>query len=64
MQSRAEKEFADQIGDVVYNQPYEAIADEIPGAYKDVDSVIETLVDVGIARKVVQLMPLAVIKGD
>ena len=52
------------MGDVVYNQPYEAIADEIPSAYKDVDSVIETLVDVGIVCKVVQLMPLAVIKGD
>lgn len=39
------------------------LAEEAPAAYKDVDSVVETVVAAGIARKVARLRPLAVIKG-
>lgn len=39
------------------------LAEEAPQAYKDVDAVVETVVAVGIARKVARLRPVAVIKG-
>jgi tRNA-splicing ligase RtcB len=39
------------------------LAEEAPSAYKDVDAVVETVVAVGIARKVARLCPLAVVKG-
>lgn len=39
------------------------LAEEAPAAYKDVDSVIETVAGAGIARKVARLRPVAVIKG-
>lgn len=59
-----EQDFDDQMRGIVYNRPYKTIADEAPLAYKDVDAVIETLVEAGITKKVAQLRPLAVIKGD
>jgi len=60
----SESDFKTQMGSVVYNKPYKDIADEAPKAYKDVDAVIDTLIQAGITRRVVQLSPLAVIKGD
>ncbi|MEA3340679.1 MAG: RtcB family protein [Chloroflexota bacterium] len=39
------------------------LAEEAPLAYKDVDRVVEVVHSLGIARKVVRLRPLAVIKG-
>ncbi len=39
------------------------IAEEAPGAYKDVDEVVEVSHAVGIATKAVRLRPLGVIKG-
>jgi len=39
------------------------IAEESPGAYKDVDRVAEVSHRVGIAKKVVRLVPIAVTKG-
>lgn len=39
------------------------LAEEAPFAYKDVDSVVDVVDRIGIARKVAQLKPLAVIKG-
>jgi tRNA-splicing ligase RtcB len=39
------------------------LAEEAPVAYKDVDSVVETVAEAGIARKVARLVPVAVIKG-
>ncbi len=39
------------------------VAEEAPGVYKDVDAVIQATVDAGIARPVVRLKPLGVIKG-
>jgi tRNA-splicing ligase RtcB len=39
------------------------LAEEAPTAYKDVDEVIEVVVNAGIAEKVARLRPVAVIKG-
>jgi tRNA-splicing ligase RtcB len=39
------------------------LAEEAPEAYKDVDRVIGVVHDAGIARRVAQLKPVAVIKG-
>ena len=49
---------------VVFNKPFKTIADEAPMAYKNVDDVINTLEEIGITKKVVKLVPLAVVKGD
>ena len=40
------------------------IAEEAPLAYKDVDEVVEVVNKAGLSKKVVQLVPLAVIKGE
>ena len=39
------------------------LSEEAPGAYKDVDEVIRLTSEAGLARPVVRLNPLAVIKG-
>jgi tRNA-splicing ligase RtcB len=39
------------------------VAEEIPEAYKDVADVVDVIEGAGLARKVVKLVPLAVIKG-
>jgi tRNA-splicing ligase RtcB len=39
------------------------LAEEAPSAYKDVDQVVQTVSEAGIARKVARLRPVAVIKG-
>lgn len=39
------------------------LAEEAPAAYKDVDAVVDTVSGAGIAKKVAQLVPLAVVKG-
>jgi tRNA-splicing ligase RtcB len=39
------------------------LAEEAPLAYKDVERVVEVVHEVGIARKVARLRPLAVVKG-
>ncbi len=39
------------------------LAEEAPSAYKDVDKVVETVSEAGIARKVARLKPVAAIKG-
>jgi tRNA-splicing ligase RtcB len=39
------------------------LAEEAPAAYKDVDAVVDTVVQAGIAAPVARLKPLVVIKG-
>ncbi len=51
-------------GIIVKYQGYRGIAEEAPGAYKDVDKVVETVHQSGLSRKVAKLKPLAVIKGE
>ncbi len=58
------EEFEKKMGGILYNKPFHVIADEAPQAYKDIDLVIETLVEAGLSKKVCRLRPLAVIKGD
>lgn len=43
---------------------HHALLDEAPSAYKDIDQVINTMVEIDLARKVASLKPLAVIKGE
>ena len=40
------------------------IAEEAPQAYKDIDSVVDIIDKAGLSKKVVKLVPLAVIKGE
>ncbi len=58
------EDFEQKMSGIIYNKPFHIIADEAPQAYKNIDLVIETLVEAGIAQKVCRLSPLAVIKGD
>jgi len=39
------------------------LAEEAPGAYKDIDSVVDAAAAGGLARKVAKLLPLACVKG-
>jgi tRNA-splicing ligase RtcB len=39
------------------------IAEEAPGAYKDIDQVVQVSHDLGIVEKVVRLVPVGVVKG-
>ncbi len=41
----------------------EVLREEVPDAYKDVDAVVDTCHNAGIARKVVRMRPLGVVKG-
>ncbi len=57
--------FREQLGSVIYGGvTVRRVLDEAPGAYKDIDDVVQTLAEIGLTRKVVRLRPLAVIKGD
>lgn len=58
------QDFEQKMGTILYNKPFWVIADEAPQAYKDIDLVVETLVEAGLTKKVAKLRPLAVIKGD
>lgn len=50
-------------GIIVRASSRETIAEEIPEAYKDVTEVVNAVAGAGLARKVVRLRPLGVIKG-
>jgi tRNA-splicing ligase RtcB len=60
----SKERFEEEMKGVVYNRPFHVIQDEAPAAYKDVNLVVETLVEAGLTKKVARLMPLAVIKGN
>lgn len=60
----SEAEFKKTMGEVIYNLPFNKIADEAPSAYKNIEDVVDTLVEAGITKKVIKLQPLAVVKGD
>jgi len=63
-QTISQSAFEKSMENIVYNLPFRKIADEAPGAYKDIVDVVETLVEAGITRKIAKLVPLAVVKGD
>ena len=50
-------------GIIVRAESKATLAEESPGAYKDSDEVAEVAEVVGLAKRVVRLMPLAVVKG-
>ncbi len=50
-------------GIVVRAASLAVVAEEAPGAYKDVDRVADVAHGVGIARKIIRATPLAVVKG-
>ncbi len=49
---------------MVSGRNYNAYLDEAPQAYKDIELVVDTFVEIKISRKVAKLLPLAVIKGE
>lgn len=53
----------EQRGIIVRAGSLAGLAEEAPVAYKDVERVVQTVHEAGIARKVARLRPLAVIKG-
>ena len=53
-----------QKGIIVKCWSLRGIAEEAPLAYKDVDSVVDVVHNAGLSKKVVKLVPLAVIKGE
>jgi tRNA-splicing ligase RtcB len=64
-QFRAEK-LIDELGKegiIIKGHGFKGIAEEAPGAYKDVDNVVAVMHDTSIARKVVRVKPLISIKG-
>jgi tRNA-splicing ligase RtcB len=52
-----------QRGIIIRSPSMRGIAEEAPGAYKDVTSVINATEQAGLARKVARLSPLIVVKG-
>ena len=50
-------------GVIVRSPSLRGVAEEAPGAYKDVDAVVDAADRAGLARKVARLRPLAVVKG-
>jgi tRNA-splicing ligase RtcB len=60
------RELADELyarGIVIRSPSWRGIAEEAPGAYKDVDAVVDSAEWAGLAHKVARLEPLACIKG-
>ena len=50
-------------GIIVRAETRDGITEEIPEAYKDVDEVIDVVVNAGLAKRVARLRPIGVIKG-
>lgn len=50
-------------GILVRSPSSRGVAEEAPGAYKDVDAVVDAAEQAGLARKVARLVPLVCIKG-
>ena len=50
-------------GIIVKSPSKRGIAEEAPGAYKDVSSVVDVAARAGLARKVCRLKPMICIKG-
>lgn len=50
-------------GIIIQAKGYRTIAEEMPGAYKDVSQVVEVMHNEGITKKVAKLRPVGVIKG-
>ncbi|MCY3019261.1 MAG: RtcB family protein [Planctomycetota bacterium] len=53
----------DRQGILIRTRSYRGAAEEAPGAYKDVDAVVEATEKAGLARRVVHTVPKACVKG-
>ena len=53
----------DEKGIVIAAASRKGIVEEAPGAYKDIDDVVEVVTQVGIVEKVARMKPLGVVKG-
>jgi len=51
-------------GIIVKCRSFRGIAEEAPQAYKDIERVVDVVHNAGLSKKVVRLVPLAVIKGE
>ena len=58
-----QKNALDEQGVIVHAATKNILSEEAPAAYKDVDGVIENTYAANLARPVIRLEPLAVIKG-
>ncbi|MFX1307159.1 MAG: RtcB family protein, partial [Promethearchaeota archaeon] len=50
-------------GIIIQAASMKVIAEEAPGAYKDIDQVVQVSHDLGIVEKVVRFVPVGVVKG-
>ena len=50
-------------GILVKSASMKVLAEESPGAYKDIDQVVQVSHDLGIVEKIVRLIPVGVVKG-
>ena len=62
-QGRAVVDELEGRGILIRSPSLRGVAEEAPGAYKDVDAVVEVAERVGLARRVARLTPLLCIKG-
>lgn len=52
-----------QKGIMIRAHSFAGVAEEAPGAYKNVEHVVNTMHDAGVVNKVVQVLPVGVVKG-
>jgi tRNA-splicing ligase RtcB len=60
------RQLVDQLADrgiIVKSHSSRGVAEEAPGAYKDVGAVVDASDRAGLARKVARLLPLVCVKG-
>ncbi|MHA1932203.1 MAG: RtcB family protein [Promethearchaeota archaeon] len=57
------KEDLGKKGILVKSASMKVLAEESPGAYKDIDQVVQVSHDLGIIEKIVRLVPVGVVKG-
>jgi tRNA-splicing ligase RtcB len=50
-------------GIIVRSSSLAGVAEEAPGAYKDVTEVVDSVHNAGLAKRVVKVKPMAVVKG-
>ncbi|MGH8276665.1 MAG: RtcB family protein, partial [Steroidobacteraceae bacterium] len=61
--ARVETKKLEEQGIILRSETRDGILEEIPEAYKDIDAVVDVVHGAGLARKVVRLRPMGVIKG-
>ncbi|KKK44201.1 MAG: hypothetical protein Lokiarch_20260, partial [Candidatus Lokiarchaeum sp. GC14_75] len=57
------KEDLKKKGILVKSASMKVLAEESPGAYKDIDQVVQVSHDLGIVEKIVRFVPIGVVKG-